>query len=127
MRVFSDRLISEEDRALVNEDLIPTLIKEYFSGTEEFALANPILYGDFLLSDPTDEDAEDPRIYEDLRSYEKVKEKLDYILIEDYNMDHKPMNLVLFNDALEHICKIHRIIRFPKGCALLVGIGGSGK
>jgi dynein heavy chain len=37
------------------------------------------------------------------------------------------MNLVLFNDALDHVTKIHRIIRFPKGCGLLVGYGGSGK
>lgn len=89
-------------------------------------MANPLLLGDYALSDPMDDEKEDPRLYEDLGSYEKVSIKLNKLL-EDYNYEYKPMNLVLFNDAIEHLTKIHRIIRMPRGNALLVGVGGSGK
>lgn len=127
-RVFCDRLINSEDQELIGGDngIVNEQIKTHFKETEEVSLANPILFGDFVMSNPTDEEAEDPRLYEDLKDWPQVKEKLEKML-EDYGYDNKPMTLVLFNDALGHITRIHRIIRFPKGSALLVGFGGSGK
>lgn len=37
------------------------------------------------------------------------------------------MELVLFDDALQHATNIHRAIRMHKGHAMLVGVGGSGR
>ena len=37
------------------------------------------------------------------------------------------MDLVLFDDAIGHIMKIHRVITTQSGNAMLVGVGGSGR
>jgi len=47
--------------------------------------------------------------------------------LEVYNENNAVMNLELFGVAMEHVCRISRIISNPRGNALLVGVGGSGK
>lgn len=105
-----------------------TVVKAAFEDCYESVMRNPLLFGDFLTANPTDETFVDPKLYEDCGTFETVKKKFDWLLQEyNYDENNMEMNLVLFDDALSHITKIYRIIRFPLGHALLVGFGGSGK
>ncbi|XP_068013204.1 dynein axonemal heavy chain 10, partial [Melanerpes formicivorus] len=121
LRVFHDRLINEADKMLV-QGHIQNLIEENFKDDLEQAMRDPILFGDFRTALSEDE----PRIYEDIQDYDAAKAVFQEIL-EEYNEFHMKINLVLFNDALEHLIHVHRIIRMDRGHALLIGVGGSGK
>ena len=65
------------------------------------------------------------RLY-DLMPNEKLLTYIDEGLIT-YNDNNPVMNLVLFEDAMKHVCRITRIVTPSSGHALLVGVGGSGK
>uniref|UniRef100_A0A8B9HS49 Dynein, axonemal, heavy chain 9 n=1 Tax=Astyanax mexicanus TaxID=7994 RepID=A0A8B9HS49_ASTMX len=67
----------------------------------------------------------EPR-YMPVQSWESLNKTLLEAL-DSYNEVNAAMNLVLFGDAMSHICRINRILESPRGNALLVGVGGSGK
>ncbi|KAM4616801.1 dynein axonemal heavy chain 10 [Polymixia lowei] len=121
LRVFHDRLINETDKTLV-QGHIKNLIDEHFKSDLEAAMRDPILFGDYRTALSESE----PRVYEDIQDYDASKALFQEIL-EEYNETKSRMNLVLFDDALEHLTRVHRIIRMGRGHALLVGVGGSGK
>eukprot|EP00048_Salpingoeca_helianthica_P012901 m.192885 g.192885 ORF g.192885 m.192885 type:complete len:4604 (+) comp15437_c5_seq116:137-13948(+) len=121
LRVFHDRLINETDKKQV-QGLIEKLISKSWPAAREPAMAEPILFGDFRNA----LEAEKPRLYEDFVDYAGARKVFEEIL-QDYNEHNLKMTLVLFEDALEHLFRIHRILRMDRGHALLVGVGGSGK
>jgi dynein heavy chain len=65
------------------------------------------------------------RLY-DLMPNDKLLQYIDEGLTV-YNDNNPVMNLVLFEDAMKHVCRITRIIMPSSGHGLLVGVGGSGK
>ena len=66
--------------------------------------------------------------YEPVIDNRRLKETL-HEKLEEYALEpgHTAMDLVLFQDALLHVCRIHRVLMQPRGNALLVGVGGSGR
>lgn len=140
-RVISDKLLSISDKQLF-ENIISGIIKKYFSQHSEFALSDSsCLFGDFMkckyitdddeFEDEVEEnkiEIDEKRVYEQIESYEHCKQVLQKAL-DSYNCqgNNQAMDLVLYNDAIDHILRIHRILRIEGGNALLVGVGGSGK
>ncbi len=92
-----------------------------FEFKEELILETPLIYTSFVSACEGHE-----KSYMPIRDMAHLKGVLENKLTE-YNEQVQTMNLVLFDQAMEHICRIARIIDLPVGNALLVGVGGSGK
>ncbi|XP_004691642.1 PREDICTED: dynein heavy chain 6, axonemal [Condylura cristata] len=123
-RVFHDRLINNEDKQYFYTILTEMANKHFgIAIGMEYFLTKPIIFGDFIKfgSDKSDQ------TYEDLTDMGKIANVLqDYL--DDYNLTNpKEVKLVFFQDAIEHVSRIARMIRQERGNALLVGVGGTGK
>jgi len=119
-RVFSDRLIDDKDREsfihILSENLGSIFDQTYHNICEKKI---PPIFADFLNND---------QIYEDLVNFPTLKNHMEKTL-NDYNEypGQVPMDIVLFRDAIEHVCRAVRVLRQPRGNMLLIGIGGSGR
>lgn len=45
----------------------------------------------------------------------------------EYKKHYGFFDMVLFNDALDHLIRIHRMLRMDRGHVLLLGSNGNGK
>ena len=117
-RVFRDRLIDNADRDWYNK-----VVLEQLQGLLDVPLwtsdtFNDVLFGNF--------DSKGNKNY-CLMDFASTLNSLTSYL-EDYNiMSTSRMDLVFFKDAVHHIARISRILSQPRGNALLVGVGGSGR
>jgi dynein heavy chain len=121
LRVFQDRLVDQHDKGWFTS-LVQNTIKEHLNMSwTDVVTTEPILFGDFMTP------GADPKVYVEIKDMRKLV-KITEEYLDDYNSTStNPMKLVMFLDAIEHVCHISRIIRQPGGHALLLGVGGSGR
>ncbi|KAG1670781.1 hypothetical protein FOA52_014009, partial [Chlamydomonas sp. UWO 241] len=124
-RVFHDRLINLEDKVYFKKMLVELMAKHSLGGGGYDALFvdRNIIFGDFMKMGAERED----RKYEEVPDMARLTAMLEEYL-DEYNLANtNALNLVFFTDAIEHITRISRVLRQPRGNAMLVGVGGSGK
>uniref|UniRef100_A0A8C4PUN9 Dynein axonemal heavy chain 11 n=1 Tax=Equus asinus asinus TaxID=83772 RepID=A0A8C4PUN9_EQUAS len=113
------RLWLHESSRVYGDKLIDTKDCDLFQKKFRVLLQQPLIYCHFANG------GEDP-CYMPVKDWEVLKTILTETL-DNYNELNATMPLVLFEDAMQHVCRISRILRTPQGYALLVGVGGSGK
>jgi dynein heavy chain len=131
-RVFQDKMTNNPDKAKYTAMVDEVLKKAYGNELAKIAM-EPQYYVSCLREDVLDPETGEvsalaPQIYEPGGSLEMLRDRIQEFATK-YNIDFpaKQMNLVMFDDALGHLVRIMRIIGMPRGSALLVGVGGSGK
>ncbi|KPP75577.1 dynein heavy chain 5, axonemal-like [Scleropages formosus] len=135
-RVIADRFTISEDVEWFDKALAKLVEEEL--GEEDRAGVDfgvDTYFVDFLRDapeatgeEPEETDFDMPKVYEPIESFESLKDRLNMFLAH-YNESIRGsgMDMVFFRDAMIHLVKVSRIIRTPRGNALLVGVGGSGK
>ncbi|PKU33464.1 dynein heavy chain axonemal [Limosa lapponica baueri] len=118
-RVYGDKLVDEKDQKGFGKVLADTCKKFFAELNEELVFAKPNIYCHFA------QGVGDSK-YMPVPSWPALN-KLLVEALDNYNEVNAAMSLVLFEDAVSHICRISRILESPWGNALLVGVGGSGK
>lgn len=119
-RVYSDRLVSQIELGRFNEILVEQS-KKHFEEDQELLHVKPLIFVGFIEPKGAAKAA-----YDEIKGMNELKLSLQNCLLR-YNECNPIMQLVMFDQAVEHVSRVIRIIMNPRGNALLVGVGGSGK
>lgn len=113
LRLFEDRLVLDDEKQWC-EKLIDEVALRNFPGMKDTALERPILFSNYLTKNYVSVDKLE------LKKYIEARLKIFYE--EQLNVP-----IVVFDEVLEHILRIDRVLRQPLGHLLLVGASGVGK
>lgn len=118
-RTYGDKLIDEVDLNSYRK-LFRDLFKKYIEEMDDAKLfREPLIFCHFA-------DGLNEAKYMEVADWSSLTALLTEA-IASYNEFIGQMNLVLFEDAMSHICRLNRILESPRSNALLIGVGGSGK
>lgn len=132
-RVFCDRMICDEDLNVIHERM-SELVNKNFKDTRirpstisfraekadkkdsifdmpasQYIMRDPLLFGDFRHGVVDEEE----RIYEDLLDFTAVMHLYTEIM-DEFNEVKGKLSLVLFDDCLDHLTRVHRTLRMHK-------------
>ncbi|KAM9208504.1 dynein axonemal heavy chain 17 [Dugong dugon] len=118
-RVYGDKMVDEKDQETLGRVTVASTKKFFDDLGDDLLFAKPNIFCHFT------QGIGDPKYFpvSDVAHLNKLLVEV----LDSYNEANAIMNLVLFEDAVAHICRINRILESPRGNALLVGVGGSGK
>jgi len=131
-RVFGDKLISLDDKKWLGTAIADVATENLGGRAAAKNIEEAALFVNFMkdpiIGEEGDVIDDRPKSYEMAKDIGAIRAKSEEFM-QRYNDEHKvgKLELVLFDYALEHMCRISRIITQDRSSALLVGVGGSGK
>jgi dynein heavy chain 1 len=114
LRLFQDRLVDQDEKAWTDSKLDEVAMIHFPTIDRHKALSRPILFSNWTTQHYQSIDREI------LREYTKARLRTFY----EEEMD---VQLVLFDDVLDHVLRIDRVFRQSQGHMLLIGVSGGGK
>jgi len=114
LRLFNDRLVEADDRKWC-EGTLDSIARKHFAGCDfDIALQRPLFYTSWMSKETKRVERDDLKKFLAARLRVFYEEELD-------------VPLVVFDEVLDHILRIDRVLRQPMGHCLLVGDSGAGK
>ncbi|KAG9049343.1 hypothetical protein FS837_010557 [Tulasnella sp. UAMH 9824] len=114
LRLFQDRLVTEEEKQWTDDRIDSTAMEHFPTINRDEAVGRPILFSNWTSRNYVPVDREQ------LRDYVKARLRV-------FHEEELDVQLVLFNDVLDHVLRIDRVFRQVQGHMLLIGVSGSGK
>lgn len=114
LRLFSDRIADKQQKSWIFDIINENVLSQFPNCDESYVFKQPILYSRWLSSSYSPVDIDEFRLFVSERLRVFSNEVLD-------------TNLILYQDCLDHITRIDRVLSLPQGHLILVGDSTGGK